>query len=90
MERCWAEVMGLIWRLPLHAPLWQAFKKQGVEQYNPVGEKFNPNMHSALFEVPDASKEPGIVAVVTKVRVCVCKLGFAEWSSTSVTVVHSS
>ena len=37
-----------------------------MEQFNPVGEKFDPNQHAALFEVPDGSKEPGIVAVATK------------------------
>jgi hypothetical protein len=45
----------------------QVFKQNGVEQYNPVGQKFDPNLHNALFEVPDAEKEAGTVAVVTKV-----------------------
>jgi molecular chaperone GrpE len=44
------------------------FKQNGVEQFNPVGQKFDPNMHNALFEVPDGSKEAGTVAVVTKVN----------------------
>lgn len=26
-------------------------RKQGVSQYNPVNEKFNPDLHNALFEV---------------------------------------
>lgn len=43
------------------------FKKHGVQQFNPEGEKFDPNMHQAMFEVPDGSKEAGMVAVVTKV-----------------------
>jgi molecular chaperone GrpE len=45
----------------------QVFKKHGVEQYNPAGEKFDPNLHQAMFEVPDGTKEAGLVAVVTKV-----------------------
>ncbi len=48
----------------------QVMRKQGVEQYNPVGDKFDPNLHSALFEVPDPSKEAGYVAIVTKVSAC--------------------
>ncbi|KAI8477514.1 MAG: mitochondrial grpE-type co-chaperone of the HSP70 system [Monoraphidium minutum] len=46
--------------------LIKVFEKHGVAQYNPEGEKFDPNLHQAMFEVPDASKEPGMVAAVTK------------------------
>lgn len=46
--------------------LMQVLRKQGVERYDPAGEKFDPNLHSALFEVPDGTKDPGVVAVVTK------------------------
>ncbi len=46
----------------------QAFKNHGVEKYVPLGEKFDPNLHMALFEVPDPSKDPGTIAVVSKVR----------------------
>jgi hypothetical protein len=45
------------------------FQRHGVEQYNPAGDKFDPNLHQAMFEVPDPTKEAGMVAVVTKVRV---------------------
>ena len=38
-----------------------------MEQYNPSGEKFDPNLHQAMFEVPDPTKEAGMVAIVTKV-----------------------
>jgi molecular chaperone GrpE len=44
----------------------QVLRKQGVEQFNPLGDKFDPNLHNALFEVPDGSNEAGIVAVTTK------------------------
>ena len=47
--------------------LMGAFRRHGVEQYDPAGEKFDPNLHQAMFEVPDATKEAGVVAVVTKV-----------------------
>jgi molecular chaperone GrpE len=43
-------------------------EKEGVVRYDPLGDKFDPNLHNALFEVPDATKEPGTVAVVIKVR----------------------
>ncbi len=48
----------------------QVLKQNGVEQYNPVDQKFDPNMHNALFEMPvpeGSNKEVGSVAAVTKV-----------------------
>ena len=42
-------------------------EKEGVTRYDPMGDAFDPNLHNALFEVPDATKEPGTVAVVIKV-----------------------
>ncbi|GBM24630.1 GrpE 1, mitochondrial [Araneus ventricosus] len=49
------------------AQLLSVFKRHGVAKINPIGEKFNPNLHEALFEQVDASKEPGTVGTVTKV-----------------------
>ncbi|GFT01174.1 grpE protein homolog 1, mitochondrial [Nephila pilipes] len=49
------------------AQLVSVFKRHGVTQINPIGEKFNPNLHEALFEQMDESKEPGTVGTVTKV-----------------------
>lgn len=43
------------------------FKRHGLTKINPIGEKFNPNDHHALFEAEIAGKEPGTVSVVTKV-----------------------
>ncbi|KAG9509704.1 GrpE protein-like 1, mitochondrial, partial [Fragariocoptes setiger] len=43
------------------------FKKHGLISLNPKGEKFDPNKHQAMFEIPDASKEPGTVGEVVKV-----------------------
>jgi molecular chaperone GrpE len=37
-----------------------------VQRYDPLGQPFDPNLHNALFEVPDATKEPGTVALVVK------------------------
>ena len=46
----------------------QALKQNGVEKFSPLGRKFDPNLHSALFQIPDAAKEAGTILVVTKVR----------------------
>lgn len=56
--------MGLCSRV---CSLQQVFKANGVEKHVPVGEKFDPNLHSALFEIADNSKEAGTIAVVSKV-----------------------
>lgn len=39
----------------------KTLNKHGVEEINPAGEKFDPNVHEALFEMADPSKEPGTV-----------------------------
>uniref|UniRef100_A0A8C5LV19 GrpE protein homolog 1, mitochondrial n=1 Tax=Leptobrachium leishanense TaxID=445787 RepID=A0A8C5LV19_9ANUR len=45
----------------------KVFKKHGVIKLNPVNAKFDPYEHEALFHVPVEGKEPGTVALVTKV-----------------------
>lgn len=52
----------------------QALRENGVEKFSPEGQKFDPNLHDALFELPDPSKEPGTVGAVTKVRISFCCL----------------
>lgn len=47
--------------------LQKVFKSHGVEKINPTGEKFDPNFHDAMFMQPFPEKEPGTVAVVTKI-----------------------
>lgn len=46
--------------------LSEVFRKSGIEKYDPTNEQFDPNMHNAVFQVPDNSKPPGTVAVVIK------------------------
>mmetsp|Transcript_39175 Transcript_39175/g.63502 ORF Transcript_39175/g.63502 Transcript_39175/m.63502 type:complete len:254 (+) Transcript_39175:51-812(+) len=46
--------------------LIKSFEKHGIVRVNPLGEKFDPNLHEALFEMDDPSKEPGTVAHVDK------------------------
>ncbi|KAJ8025424.1 GrpE protein-like 1, mitochondrial [Holothuria leucospilota] len=47
--------------------LQKVFQKNKLFKIDPVDEKFDPNLHEAMFEVPTPDKEPGHVAVVTKI-----------------------
>lgn len=44
--------------------LIKALEKNGVRQFSPKGEKFDPNVHQAMFEVPNASVPAGSVVEV--------------------------
>jgi len=44
--------------------LQKSLEKNGVKQFTPQGEKFDPNKHQAMFEVPTADVPPGHVAQV--------------------------
>ncbi len=46
--------------------LQKALEKNSVRQFTPQGEKFDPNLHQAIFEVPDASVPAGSVAQVVQ------------------------
>ena len=46
--------------------LLKALEKNGVRQFTPRGEKFDPNVHQAMFEVPDASVPAGSVVEVVQ------------------------
>jgi len=46
--------------------LLKALEKNGVRQFNPQGEKFDPNFHQAMFEVPDASVPAGSIVQVVE------------------------
>ncbi|HEY2526955.1 MAG TPA: nucleotide exchange factor GrpE [Xanthobacteraceae bacterium] len=46
--------------------LLKALEKHGVRQFSPQGEKFDPNLHQAMFEVPDASVPAGSVVQVVQ------------------------
>ncbi|ETN83853.1 co-chaperone GrpE [Necator americanus] len=50
--------------------LLNTFKKHGLNPVNPIGEKFDPNLHEAVFQVPpgpDAKAEPGHIMHVSKI-----------------------
>jgi molecular chaperone GrpE len=46
--------------------LLKTLEKNGVRKFSPQGEKFDPNVHQAMFEVPDAEVPPGHVAQVVQ------------------------
>src|SRR6516225_9775985 len=46
--------------------LLKALEKNGVRQFTPQGEKFDPNLHQAMFEIPDASVPAGSVVQVVQ------------------------
>ncbi|CRL02274.1 CLUMA_CG015077, isoform A [Clunio marinus] len=49
------------------AQLNAVFKRNGLEQINPIGEKFNPNYHEALFQQEVPNKDSNTVVVVSKI-----------------------
>ncbi|WP_420402979.1 nucleotide exchange factor GrpE [Nisaea sp.] len=40
------------------------FEKHGIRKVDPLGDKFDYNLHQAMFEVPDDKTEPGTVVQV--------------------------
>lgn len=45
----------------------KVFTKHGLLRLDPIGAKFDPYEHEALFHTPVEGKEPGTVALVSKV-----------------------
>ena len=46
--------------------LSKVLEKHGVKKFEPLGEKFDPNLHQAMFEIADASRPAGTVAQVVQ------------------------
>jgi molecular chaperone GrpE len=46
--------------------LLKALEKNGISQFSPQGEKFDPNLHQAMFEVPDPTVPAGSVVQVVQ------------------------
>jgi len=44
--------------------LLKTLEKNGVKKFSPQGEKFDPNVHQAMYEVPASDQPPGHVAQV--------------------------
>jgi molecular chaperone GrpE len=58
---------GLIEGVDLTAKeLASVLERHGITQIEPEGEKFDPNLHQAMFEVEDAEAEPGTVVQVLR------------------------
>jgi len=60
-----AQVKALIEGVELtERELLKALEKSGVKKFSPQGEKFDPNLHQAMFEMETAEGPPGYVAQV--------------------------
>jgi molecular chaperone GrpE len=46
--------------------LLNSFQKHGIVEVNPDDEKFDPNFHQAMFEVPGSGKPNGTVVQVVQ------------------------
>lgn len=46
--------------------LLKTLEKHGVRKFDPKGEKFDPNVHQAMFEVPDPGAPSGTVVQVVQ------------------------
>jgi molecular chaperone GrpE len=44
--------------------LLNVFERHGIKRVDPVGEKFDPHFHQAMFEVPTNEQPPGTVVQV--------------------------
>jgi molecular chaperone GrpE len=60
-----AKVKALIEGVELtERELLKTLEKNGVKKFSPQGEKFDPNVHQAMYEVPTSDLPPGQVADV--------------------------
>jgi molecular chaperone GrpE len=46
--------------------LLKVLEKHGIKRFEPIGQKFDPNLHQAMYEVPDPSLPNGTVAQVVQ------------------------
>jgi molecular chaperone GrpE len=66
-EKADAAVKGLLDGVELtERELHKVLEKHGVKRIEPAGEKFDPNFHQAMYEVPDASVPAGTVVQVVQ------------------------
>lgn len=60
-----AGLKGLIEGVELtERSLIKTLEKNGVQKFEPIGEKFDPNVQQAMYEVPDSSVAPSTVVQV--------------------------
>ena len=62
------DAMGSLWQgvEMTERELLSALERHGIKRIDPVGEKFDHNLHQAMFEVPGADAEPGTVVQVVQ------------------------
>jgi molecular chaperone GrpE len=66
-EKADAGVKGLLDGVELtERELLKVLEKHGVRKFEPQGEKFDPNLHQAMFEVPDPSVPANTIAKVVQ------------------------
>jgi molecular chaperone GrpE len=66
-EKADAAVKGLLDGVELtERELHKVLEKHGVKKLEPAGEKFDPNFHQAMYEVPDPSVPAGTVVQVVQ------------------------
>ena len=66
-EKADASLKGLLDGVELtERELLKALEKHGVRKIEPLGEKFDPNFHQAMYEVPDASVPSGNVVQIVQ------------------------
>ena len=46
--------------------LMQVFERYNIRRVDPLGERFDPHFHQAMFEVPDPEAPPGTVVQVVQ------------------------
>ena len=44
----------------------KTLEKHGVRRFDPLGEKFDPNLHQAMYEIPNDTVPSGTVAQVVQ------------------------
>jgi molecular chaperone GrpE len=44
--------------------LMNVFERHGIKRIDALGQKFDPNMHQAMFEVPTSERPPGTIVQV--------------------------
>lgn len=66
-EKADASVQALLDGVELtERELLKTLEKNGIKKIEPLGEKFDPNFHQAMYEVPDASVPAGNVVQVVQ------------------------
>ncbi len=46
--------------------LLNTFERHGIKRINPLDERFDPNLHQAMFEVPDETRQSGTIVQVVQ------------------------